>query len=57
MKLSDYFKDEKLSLFEKEATWILESKENIVWIVGHRMDDRCKVTKDTERVIKLILKQ
>ena len=56
-KLSDYFKDEKLSLFEKEATWILESKENIVWIVGHRMDDRCKVTKDTERVIKLILKQ
>lgn len=52
-KLSDYFKDIKLSLFEKEATWILENKEHIIWVVGHRMDDRCKVVNGTERMMKL----
>lgn len=52
-KLSDFFKDQKLSLFEKEATWILESKEHIVWVVGHRVDDRCKVNQDTKHIIKI----
>jgi tRNA(Ile)-lysidine synthase len=52
-KLSDFFKDQKLSLFEKEATWILENKEHIVWVVGHRADDRCKVNQDTEKVLRI----
>jgi tRNA(Ile)-lysidine synthase len=52
-KLSDFFKDQKMSLFEKEATWILTSKEHIVWVVGYRMDDRCKMTEGTEKVIKI----
>ncbi len=54
-KLSDYFKDIKLSLFEKEAVWILENKEHIIWIVGHHMDDRCKVVEGTEKMIKISL--
>lgn len=52
-KLSNYFKDIKLSLFEKEAVWILENKEHIIWIVGHRMDDRCKVIEGTDKVMKI----
>ncbi len=55
-KLSDFFKDQKLSLFEKESTWILENNQHIIWIVGHRMDDRCKVVDGTERVIRVIIK-
>lgn len=55
-KLSDYFKDIKLSLFEKEAIWILESKEHIIWVVGHRMDDRCKVVDGTERMMRIVVK-
>ena len=52
-KLSDFFKDQKLSLFEKENAWILESKEHIIWIVGYRMDDRCKVVEGTEKVMRI----
>ncbi|MBK6986570.1 MAG: tRNA lysidine(34) synthetase TilS [Bacteroidetes bacterium] len=54
-KLSDFFKDQKLSLFEKEATWILENKEHIVWVVGHRVDDRCKIMNGTERVLRIVV--
>ncbi len=52
-KLSDFFKDQKLSLFEKENVWILENKEHIIWVIGYRMDDRCKVNEDTKLIIKI----
>lgn len=56
-KLSDFFVDNKLSLFEKENTWILTSGNKIVWIVGHRVDNRFKVGNDTEKIYLLSLKQ
>ncbi|RZT93510.1 tRNA(Ile)-lysidine synthase [Ancylomarina subtilis] len=46
-KVSDYFIDNKFSLTDKENAWLLVSGEEIVWLVGHRMDDRYKITKDT----------
>lgn len=44
-KLSDYFSDMKYSLFEKERTWLLCSGDDIVWIVGERIDDRYCIKK------------
>ena len=52
-KLSDYFKDQKLSKFDKEAVWILESNQQIVCIVGYRMDNRFKVTNESNQILKL----
>lgn len=52
-KLSDYFKDQKLSKFDKEAIWILESNQQIVCIVGYRMDNRFKVTNESNQILKL----
>ena len=54
-KLSDFFKDQKLTLFEKESTWILECKEHIIWVVGQRMDDRCRISESTETVLKIVV--
>jgi len=51
-KISDFFIDNKLSLLEKEHSWILESNNEIVWIVGQRLDDRFRVTKETREVIE-----
>jgi len=47
--LSKYFKDQKYSILEKEAIWVLCSEDKIVWVVGHRMDRRF-LTKDPGEV-------
>ncbi len=52
-KVSKHFKDEKLSLLEKENTWLLLSKQTIVWIVGSRQDERFKVTNTTKHIIQI----
>jgi tRNA(Ile)-lysidine synthase len=52
-KLSDYFIDSKLSLFEKENCLILESDSKIAWIIGKRIDDRFKVTKSTKNILNI----
>jgi len=51
-KLSKYFKDEKLSVYEKEVTPVLFSGEQLIWLVGQRIDDRVKVGEDTKTVLK-----
>lgn len=55
-KLSKFFKDEKLSLADKEKIWVLLSQNNIVWVVGLRADDRYKVTEQTRQILKISLK-
>ena len=52
-KLSKYFKDEKLSLIDKEHIRLLCSGEDIVWIIGKRADDRFKVTDKTKQILKI----
>ncbi len=56
-KLSKYFKDEKLSLLEKEKTQLLCSSNDILWVIGRRVDDRFKVTKKTKNIIKITFQE
>ena len=55
-KLSKYFKDEKLSLVDKESVWLLCSENKIIWIINKRADNRFKVTESTKQIIKIELK-
>lgn len=49
-KISDFFIDIKLSLPEKENTWLLCSGSDIVYVSGKRIDERYKVGKETETI-------
>tara|TARA_B100000941_G_scaffold108312_1_gene75815 strand:+ start:422 stop:1717 length:1296 start_codon:yes stop_codon:yes gene_type:complete len=53
-KVSKYYKDSKLNLFQKEAQWLLCSNNKIVWIVGLRGDKRFKFKSNSKN--KLIIK-
>ena len=50
-KISDFFTDQKLSILDKENIWLLCNENDIVWVVGHRLDNRYKVTDKTQRVL------
>lgn len=57
-KVSKFFKDEKLSKFQKDAVWILENGDGkIIWIVGLRADDRFKINNNNQQNYKITLNQ
>lgn len=56
-KLSDYFSDNKFSVFDKQNQWLLTSGNEIVWIVGHRTDNRFKVDENTCQILQVHVKQ
>ncbi len=52
-KLSKFFIDQKMSITDKEKIWVVESSKRILWIIGHRIDDRFKVTDKTKKMVTM----
>lgn len=53
-KISKYFKDEKISLIEKQNIWILCSGKNeIIWILGKRQDRRFLPSDNTINILQI----
>ncbi len=55
-RVSKYFKDEKMSLLDKESSLLLCSGDDIVWIINRRADNRFRVTEETQEILKIELK-
>lgn len=52
-KVSDFLIDAKVSLPEKQRQFVLLSGDDIVWLVGRRIDDRYRLTSTTENVLRI----
>lgn len=50
-KLSDFLIDRKIPLADKNGISVLESEGEIIWVVGHRIDNRYKITPQTGSVV------
>ncbi len=54
-KVSDFMIDEKIPVNLKERVIVFESGQEIVWIAGHRISDRYKITPKTKRVFMITM--
>ncbi|CAN5550799.1 tRNA lysidine(34) synthetase TilS [soil metagenome] len=54
-KISDFLTDKKVSRPDKEKTCVLLSGEEIICLVGHRIDERFKVTEKTKNIYQVEL--
>ena len=51
--ISDYLTDIKATRFEKEHQLLALCGEDIIWVVGHRSDNRYRVDRNTRRILRL----
>jgi len=52
-KIARFFIDQKLSKTQKEQALVIEMDKKIIWIPGHRIDDRFKVRSGTTHIWRL----
>jgi len=51
-KLKKFFIDHKVSRIERTRCPILLSRDEIIWVVGHRLDNAVKIGSQTRRILK-----
>ncbi|MGL4849011.1 MAG: tRNA lysidine(34) synthetase TilS [Clostridium sp.] len=56
-KLKDIFIDMKIQKEKRDELPIIEFDDNIAWVVGVKLSEIYRVTKDTENILKIIYKR
>ncbi len=56
-KLSDFLIDTKIPVSAKARVTVLESDGQLIWVVGHRIDNRFRLTHETTKAISFSLSQ
>jgi tRNA(Ile)-lysidine synthase len=55
-KISDFLNEQKVPSANKKEQLVLTNNGKIVWVLGLRIDDRFKITKNARKVYELCLK-
>lgn len=56
-KLSDYFTNQKFNAKQKQDCLLLISEGQIAWVIGHRLDERFKITSLTKNILMVSIKK
>ena len=54
-KLNHFLSSLKLNPANKEKVAVIYSGQQLIWVVGHRIDERFKIEKNTQKVLKISL--
>jgi len=52
-KVGDFLTDLKLPAEERDRVLVVAGGDGLLWVVGHRIDERAKVTPETKKVLVL----
>ena len=52
-KISDYLINNKINQFEKLKQTVLLADDKIIWLCGHRIDERVKISNTTKKVLSI----
>jgi tRNA(Ile)-lysidine synthase len=56
-KISDFLIDKKVSLPDKENTFVIISNNTLIAVLNHQIDDSMKATKSTEYILRISLQK
>jgi tRNA(Ile)-lysidine synthase len=57
IKLKDFFISQKIPKEERRHIPLLISGDDIIWVIGYRMDERYKITETTKKVLKIMARK
>jgi tRNA(Ile)-lysidine synthase len=56
-KISDFLTDRKIPVIKKQKIWLLESKNQIVWVAGLQISNHFRVTEKTSHILEVIFSE
>ena len=55
MKLSDFLTNEKVSLADKPNVLVMSNKFDILWVLGYRISEKCRIKDTNEKIYRIRL--
>ena len=56
-KLKDYLIEQKIPRAMRDSLWLLADGSHILWVVGWRISEAAKVTRNTQKILKIRLEE
>ena len=56
-KLKQYFTDEKIPINQRDEVLLLTQEHQVLWVIGGRMSEHVKVTKETRTLVEITYKE
>ena len=55
--LQDYMVNQKIPKHQRDKVWLMADGNHILWVIGYRISEYYKVTKDTKKVLEITIEE